>query len=603
MASIAEDVLGIFVIAIFIAIFASRIVETIHTAFCVQILYQYLVTGHNQAEEIASIAWQVAQAHPTPHSPAHDRLSLLSSCKGDAWYILTLLRAETPINRFFIRRIWVLSHGSLVMTAIPVRPSVASQLQYAKSLAPTRLHFGWTLGQWNRFREDTKSKTTFLSSLAMAAMVDLVISLIQIYYLWTSRTGFRRLISVMILVLFEIPALKNNIMFVGLVGIQSKLYANSFLATLNARVHIKKRAFGSNGMDIDTVELNQRGRGGPHEEHRPSKAHFWPDDATGSLRQECNPGASLSSSRSPSTLLFPAYVRAAKQRYGPTMLDSLAMYALLVLCARDPSAQQTSERKAIPVMGLTMGIIARANNRLFICFPSMNCACTRGAVDCTNTDTSCLSRADMLSGCNVDGLHLELGIMIRVDLHPDVQIVTHTEPEPPSIKHTPPCSIIMQQAHIKGLKLIKIYTFPFLQVANIYISNIIGNVMEMLLYLIGGVIAAIRIYAINGHKWALPMAIICLYAPLIGISLYAAVVATYFLQPFGCNMSYDYSIVVSPGFSDLLVLLETWYATYRIHDTVPHAATNVTISTLLRRNCSIHSWYQTCCLSNITVDL
>ncbi|KAF9808287.1 hypothetical protein IEO21_07900 [Rhodonia placenta] len=125
----------------------------------------------------------------------------------------------------------------------------------------------------------------------MAAMVDLVISLIQIYYLWTSRTGFRStdrlintllmyivhsgglttLISVMILVLFEIPALKNNIMFVGLVGIQSKLYANSFLATLNARVHIKKRAFGSNGMDIDTVELNQRGRGGPHEENRPSK--------------------------------------------------------------------------------------------------------------------------------------------------------------------------------------------------------------------------------------------------------------------------------------------------------------------------------------------
>lgn len=31
---------------------------------------------------------------------------------------------------------------------------------------------------------------------------------------------------------------------------------------------------------------------------------------------ECNPGASLSSSRSPSTLLFLADVRAAKQRYG-----------------------------------------------------------------------------------------------------------------------------------------------------------------------------------------------------------------------------------------------------------------------------------------------
>ncbi|EED77895.1 predicted protein [Postia placenta Mad-698-R] len=72
----------------------------------------------------------------------------------------------------------------------------------------------------------------------------------------------------------------------------------------------------------------------------------------------------------------------------------------------------------------------------------------------------------------------------------------------------------------------EICIFLFLQVANIYISNIIGSVMEMLLYIIGGV---------------------CLYAPLVGTSLYAAIVATYLVEPFGCSISYNYSVAVSPG--------------------------------------------------------
>ncbi|EED82919.1 predicted protein [Postia placenta Mad-698-R] len=68
----------------------------------------------------------------------------------------------------------------------------------------------------SRFREDTKSKVfpklqstpavvhtsgqaTSLSSLAMAAMVDLVVSLIQIHYLWTSRTGTDHLINTLLM--------------------------------------------------------------------------------------------------------------------------------------------------------------------------------------------------------------------------------------------------------------------------------------------------------------------------------------------------------------------------------------------------------------------
>lgn len=144
-----------------------------------------------------------------------------------------------------------------------------------------------------------------------------------------------------------------------------------------------------------------------------------------------------------------------------------------------------------------------------------------------------------------------------------------------------------------------LYFSLFASCKSIYISNIIGSVMEMLLYIIGGVIAAIHIYAINGHKWTRPIIIVCLYAPLVGTSLYAAIVATYLVEPFGCSISYNYSVAVSPGLiafswvciaaSDLLMLLETWYATYGIHNTVPHANTDLSISALLRQDCFIHS--------------
>ncbi|KZT05771.1 uncharacterized protein LAESUDRAFT_813300, partial [Laetiporus sulphureus 93-53] len=98
---------------------------------------------------------------------------------------------------------------------------------------------------------------TLTSGLSLAAVVDFIIASFLMYYLQQGRSGTRRtdhlikslqayvintgsltmLVSIAILMTFLFY--KNSLLFTGLVEIQSKLYANSFLATLNARERLR----------------------------------------------------------------------------------------------------------------------------------------------------------------------------------------------------------------------------------------------------------------------------------------------------------------------------------------------------------------------------
>jgi len=97
---------------------------------------------------------------------------------------------------------------------------------------------------------------TVSCGLGLAVVVDLIIAFTLVYYLHKSRSGFQATDNLVrtlqtyvinsggltmicsIAVVATFAAIADNYVFLGLVEIQSKLYANSFLATLNARQYL-----------------------------------------------------------------------------------------------------------------------------------------------------------------------------------------------------------------------------------------------------------------------------------------------------------------------------------------------------------------------------
>ncbi|KAL6306127.1 hypothetical protein BKA93DRAFT_775044 [Sparassis latifolia] len=200
------------------------IVETVHTALCVHMMYHYLISNYGSLETANRIVWSAGAT------------------------VITEVSISATVQTFFVRRIWILSHKSRLITSLP---AVLLFIRIAFGYASAALT--WKHASWTAFRYNRGSFITVTCSLSLATAVDFTIAVILIYYLQNSRSGFRgthptirslqayiinsgaitMVISLTIVLTYVF--LKNNLLYAGLLEMQGKLYANALLAMLNTR--------------------------------------------------------------------------------------------------------------------------------------------------------------------------------------------------------------------------------------------------------------------------------------------------------------------------------------------------------------------------------
>lgn len=156
------------------------------------------------------------------------------------------------------------------MTAIP-----SVSLFFRVTVGVGAASLTWKLHDWPDFRASLAPLVALTCTLCLAAATDVIIACTLIYNLRRSRTGARKtdrlinLIQVYVIntgaftmlasltIVFTFIFVPTSLLFVGLAEIQSKLYANSLLATLNARRHLEKNGRRMTGTEHISMELTQ----------------------------------------------------------------------------------------------------------------------------------------------------------------------------------------------------------------------------------------------------------------------------------------------------------------------------------------------------------
>jgi len=159
------------------------------------------------------------------------------------------------VQMFYIRRIYILSAKNWLLTTI-----VSVMLFVRVPFSFTAGALMYTLHTWNEFRVQIGPLVAVCVGLGLSAVVDITIASMLIYYLYKARTGFKstdRLIHTLMaytvnsgfitmicstLAVVTFFVLPQSLVFAGLVQMSSKLYANSFLGTLNARQRLRTKS-------------------------------------------------------------------------------------------------------------------------------------------------------------------------------------------------------------------------------------------------------------------------------------------------------------------------------------------------------------------------
>ncbi|KAI0771709.1 hypothetical protein BD413DRAFT_61235 [Trametes elegans] len=204
------------------------VLESVHTALCMEMVYTYSVTHFGDYDFLGNIYW------------------------GAGASILVGVFISAVVHAFYIRRVWIMSSGSIPVTAFI---SLLALCRFGCGIGSFVLSLEIT--EWSPFRDSIGPLVTIAVGLGCASAVDVLVSLTLSYYIqrdrgkWESgsqesdsrvdtiliyavNTGaITAIASVLSVILFATQ--KKSLVFLGLVEIQSKLYANSFLGSLNVR--------------------------------------------------------------------------------------------------------------------------------------------------------------------------------------------------------------------------------------------------------------------------------------------------------------------------------------------------------------------------------
>jgi len=200
------------------------LLETVHTAFCVEFTYQYLIIGYGNPLILAKIHWSAG---------------VLTT---------TTLVIVIIVHSFFIYRVWVLSNKCLPAVAIP---TILVLINTGFDAAVTAFLFKYKT--WEAFHAQTETLVAVYVASSLLVAIDIMVTVILVYYLHGRRTRYERTshlvrqlemyvvnsgaitIAASMSVLLTFALLNDNLLYAGLEQILCKLYTNALLATLNAR--------------------------------------------------------------------------------------------------------------------------------------------------------------------------------------------------------------------------------------------------------------------------------------------------------------------------------------------------------------------------------
>ncbi|KIP12549.1 hypothetical protein PHLGIDRAFT_124074 [Phlebiopsis gigantea 11061_1 CR5-6] len=221
--------------------------DLLHTAMICSANWMYLITHFGGDLSSQKILWPIS--YDESNMPPASKVTIALTA------IVTFL-----VHCFFTSRVYSISKqkwfvaaplGLLAFLRVVSAMTCTAQMVHAKT--------------WVTFRQ--KSAWLFTTGLTISAVLDFFIALALIMYLQKSRTGWKamdQLIDTIILYTIESGLLtsvvailslicwvtmSNNLIFLALHFTISKLYANSFLATLNARKTLQQRSHKSSTGD------------------------------------------------------------------------------------------------------------------------------------------------------------------------------------------------------------------------------------------------------------------------------------------------------------------------------------------------------------------
>ncbi|OBZ76340.1 hypothetical protein A0H81_03474 [Grifola frondosa] len=208
---------------------AVWVAETLQTIFSIQYMYMYVIRHFGDVVFMSRIYWSGGVA------------------------LFFGIVVELIAQSFYIRRIWILS-GRSVTTTAPLAFLVVCRFGFGTATSA----LGYIVPTWAILVVDKTAVMTVSVGQGCSAIVDIIMASILIYYLRQGRGCCNRsdnmltlliiyvvntgaLTSVFsILVAIMFGAQHRTLLFLSLSHIEYKLYANSFLGSLNVRQYIRR---------------------------------------------------------------------------------------------------------------------------------------------------------------------------------------------------------------------------------------------------------------------------------------------------------------------------------------------------------------------------
>lgn len=208
---------------------AVWLLDLIHSAFICVSIFRYVMLGLKDVTAIHHIQWPVM---------------VTISITG----VLTFL-----VHCFFVIRVWTLSKHNRWLCGLILSLALVRMISaFGTVVELRRFH------TWRAFHHG--AAWIFTTGLAISATVDFIIAFSLVWFLRRSRTGFASMDQIIdMIMVYTIEngmlttfatvasficwlAMPTNFIFLAIHFGIIKLYANSFLATLNARVGIRERS-------------------------------------------------------------------------------------------------------------------------------------------------------------------------------------------------------------------------------------------------------------------------------------------------------------------------------------------------------------------------
>ncbi|RPD55084.1 hypothetical protein L226DRAFT_574893 [Lentinus tigrinus ALCF2SS1-7] len=221
------------------------ILEGVHTAFCIQFVYAYTINHFGDYDYMDHISW------------------------GASATILVGAIVSLLVHSFYAKRIYTMGKSIY----LPLILTILSLGCFACSIGSFVISLGHK--EWIAFRYDLSPLVTVTVGLGCATAADIIIMLATTYFTrvekqngnnppgnlvdtfltYVVNTGaVAAIFSILTIVLFVTQ--RHNLVFFGFIEMQTKLYANSFLGTLNINAITPEATVGA--IHPNTYKLTPR---------------------------------------------------------------------------------------------------------------------------------------------------------------------------------------------------------------------------------------------------------------------------------------------------------------------------------------------------------